>query len=411
MKRLTVLLVLFFAVKGYSTIPGPGALRFSEAMVRGHFGVQWLELVNTTERTLNLEGCELRIGLSRIKRLVFKRFLLGPHGTLLLSSSDFPTECGIHPDVILKGLYMHSTRPEKVVLWCPWGKTGAVVDTLMFNLSSARIQRGYSIEWCGNDEHQGLLKGWKQTPEGEYCEILGTKEFGSPGEPNECSNDTLGQQILPGDLEVTEVMVMPVSGTPEWVEITNTTTKPKELVGCVLKISHDNKTARFPLDEVVVPPADSVVLCSAPLVAGPGHEAQEFVVNGLRLVDSKKTELSVLCWDKEICSVTYDPLKDPLKRGHSLCFEYATDPAHPSKVISSGLSNPYSSSPQGINYGTPFDPAPCPETHSAPLKKISSVGCSVASFDPYSPSTGIAAFLLFSVLLLVWLQGRIVRRR
>lgn len=392
--------VMLWAVCVQAMVPARHDVRITELMANSAIGIDWVEITNTAQKEVDLKGCKLRVGLGKVKEKVFPRLPMAPGRHIVIATSAFPVECAIPVDLVWSGVSMRSSMPEAVDLWCPGGRSGEVVDRVLFNLHVAKAAKGRSIDYCGSAiQHPGLMDGWGPTQDPAFCSILGADDFGSPGRPGTCPALKEKTGLQAGDVEITEVMVHPVSGTPEWVELTNITQKMQNLDGCCLRIGAGKEWHDLLLGSIRLAPAASTVLASSPGVMGPNGTNKSVILKGLRLVDTKPQQLILACGKTVICQADYDPTLGEVQMGHSICFDYETDPAKPSAKFAASNLSPYFSSPKGVNYGTPFDPAPCDKHSVLQSEDTQSKGCSV-SFSPGTGHAGLLIFLIFFVLLL-----------
>jgi hypothetical protein len=382
MKHVVVFVAVLTAVKAWAVSPGHGEAKFSEIMANSSMGVDWVEIENTGVRRFDLAGCTLQFGLTTVKEKRLPHLSMAPGDHVVIAGAPFPPECDYHADFVWSGLKLRSSRPEAVQLSCPHGKQDRVIDRVLFNLRAAKLKKGVSIVLCGgNDALPGLMPGWRPTTDTPFCTILGAADAGGPGLDDTCARPVKGPAILPGDVEITEIMVHPVAGTPEWVELTNTTQQEQKLDGCVLRIGRKSASpTKVVLDGVTIPPVQAVVLSGG---AGVTRKDPGIVVKGLRLVDSHAQQIAVVCGGQDVCTVDYDPGVGDIQQGRSLCFEYSEDPARPSKKYLANSLSPYFSNTRGVNYGTPFDPAPCDRDAEIPDPTVSR-GCTTT----FSGQTG-----------------------
>ncbi len=405
MQKLFFVAVLCWSVALYARAPGVHEVRFTEVMADSAMGIDWVELANLSNSEVDLKGCRLRAGLVRVKETRLPEIPMAPGRHLLIAGAAFPRECPVKADLVWKGLNLRSSMPEAVELWCPVGRQGRIVDRVLFNLHAAKHQKGASMVFCqGAKQQSGMMPGWVQTSAPAFCSILGADDLGTPGNTGGCPAPDTTPRIHPGDVEITEIMVQPVSGTPEWVELTNTTGSKITLDKCSLRIGTGEQGRGLVLDHIGIGPGEAVVLAGAPGVAKDGGRGREYVLKGLRLVDSKPQTLTLSCKDNVICQAGYDPGQGEVQQGHSICFDYATDPARPSAKCAASSLKPYFSAPNGVNYGTPFDPAPCDQNSLLESEETQARGCSV-SFAPGS-SAGVWALALFALLVVFFQRKR-----
>lgn len=400
MYRYFFVFLMLWAMDTQAGVPAPHDVRITEIMANSAFRIDWVEITNTARKTVDMKGCKLRVGLGRIKEKTFSKLPMAPGRRVIIATSAFPLECKRTVDMVWSGVSMPASRPEAVELWCPTGRRGEVVDRVLFNIHTAKVAAGHSINYCENNVQQpGLMKGWAATRDQAFCSILGASDFGSPGLPGSCPALKKEPNIQIGDIEITEIMVKPISGTPEWVELTNVTQKSENLDGCTLHIGLDSQWNDIPLDNIKIQAVGTTVLASHCGITSP-NPGKEIVVKGLRLVDSKPRKIQLLCGRTVISQAGYDPTLGDVQAGHSICFDYETDPARPSDKCAASNLSPYFSAPNGVNYGTPFDPAPCNKNSVLQSEETRSSGCSMG-FGVNSDNSIWLMLLLFSVLFLL----------
>jgi len=401
MHRYVFVFVILWAVGVRAGVPDPGDVRFTEIMASSSLGIDWVEFTNASQKEVDLNGCKLRVGLGKIKEKTLPKLLMAPGRHVVVATSPFPAECETPVDLVWSGVSMRSSMPEAVEIRCPKGRTGEVIDRVLFNMHEAKITKGHSIEFCeGETDSAGLMPGWIATQTPAFCSILGTSGYGSPGSRGTCpvfDHPPKTQQAMQvGDIEITEVMVKPVPDTPEWIELTNITQEVKKLDNCCLRIGADQQWKELPLDNIKIGPVSSIVLAGAEMSIEGTKTA--IVLKGLRLVDTKPQSLLLVCDNEVICQADYDPTLGEVQSGHSICFDYETDPAKPSAKCAASSLAPYSSTTKGVNYGTPFDPAPCDKQSALVSNETQSGGCSV-SFVHKSGDFGLLAVIIFGFLL------------
>jgi len=99
--------------------PSPSGLIFSEVMATPDKGTgnEWLELFNSGDESIDLQGCELSTGEAMLSGHALDAALtIAPGAYLLLGRDDLETESGVKPDYVYDGVYL--SADETVTIAC-----------------------------------------------------------------------------------------------------------------------------------------------------------------------------------------------------------------------------------------------------------------------------------------------------
>ncbi len=258
--------VLLLIAAASAATPAPGDLVITEIMSNPTTAVPgFVELTNTTGADLDLLG--VSISGSTGTYLISDPLVLPSGGYLLVTPS---TGTGLSADVLIEGAGIalgKTTGSVSVAL------SGVTLDAVSYS-SGAGFPTPYAASITLDPAY--FDAGLNDTGDW-WCKaesVWSGSNKGTPGADNDnCPTPMLG--VLPGDLLITELMIMPAATTDalgEWLEVLNTTDDRIDLKGMVVT---DSSGASFTVTgRVRIDPGEYAVLAARDVASQNGGISQ-----------------------------------------------------------------------------------------------------------------------------------------
>lgn len=205
---------------------------------------EWIEVVNRTDKTVDLNGAILVDGSSGARTTLKNLPILAPGQYAVLGRGTAATFCGPAADGFYGSSFILNNAGDSMRLEKP---SGGLIDIV---LSWPAVIPGTSFETSPMD-------GWAWLPS---TEDMGAGEKGTPGTgPEDVDFVRPLSMVAAGDLEITEIMGDPTCAydTCEWIEVKNWSGVPVDLSGLEVVDLGGNAGQVW---DLIVAPYDRVVL-------------------------------------------------------------------------------------------------------------------------------------------------------
>ncbi len=427
---------------------GPGDAAFTEIMIRApNSNREWFELLVTSPRGCDLQGCRLQEGpdanpfLGPTEAHWDFHTIDVPGNVLEIAQGEYAVFAKVDAEVgtppggaavvavdLYSGISFGDTEPGYIHLLCG----GEVVDTAPYDWSlfeDSCPEGGCSVGVVPIHEDSGgndFLGRWCLPPQEPVWTTPEDLPFrGTPGGPGVCD---VRDWPVEGEVLFSELMVAPSGGVPEWFELTDRTGEGYALAGCRVerfRLAEDGTIDVGTIQDYVLGADDSdpVIEAGGTVVFGrdclngavreDGGECvhDEYFYGSLSFSNSEPEFVDLYCPDGvggevRVDRAGYDVTSTGARSGHSIQIDMSEaepdDNDAPSGWCEASFADPYTTlGGFDVNYGTPGTSSPCRTGEIAP--DPAGPGCQC---DVVRPRAGIGWWVLPALFGAVRLRRR-----